>query len=401
MASYISVILTSKDRYPLIRMAVQSVLSQSFQDFELIIVDDDSQNSELLDYLADLERHPKITVIPTHIKDRKDLKMVAVMANIGLDAARGKYVSYICDDDVWMPDKLSNAVAHLGEYDMVVDAVEWFDVNGERTPEKKLSFNYPRPFENGHWKLLDAIDRTPNYICHDCVVHRKTIQRWPIDDLHPVPVDWRFWLALFHDGFRIKKIRSIGAEAYRPGVWREGLTMDEALKSRNLEGVKAMNKNKIRYAKNISGKIQILNDGNLKVYPKERVEIAHVTSPSGALYPGFVYDASLDIPEIAKIASEPAPHTPKTPEPVAEFKHPNAPDTPKSVLVQENSKVSFKKVEKPKVEKPKVEKPKAETKSKPAKKSKPEYHCSVCKTKLSGPTKTGMCRSCYNKNRKG
>ncbi len=79
---------------------VESVLRQSFADLEMIIVDDGSGDGtpDIADRFA--ERDPRVRVI------RQENSGTASARNTGIDAASGRLVSLIDNDDVWLPDYL-------------------------------------------------------------------------------------------------------------------------------------------------------------------------------------------------------------------------------------------------------------------------------------------------------
>src|SRR3989338_10329538 len=86
----VSIIMPTYNRARLINKAVDSVLKQTFKDYELIIIDDGS-----LDNTKDIVacyNDPRI------IYFRKNHKNAASARNYGLKRARGEYIAY-CDDD--------------------------------------------------------------------------------------------------------------------------------------------------------------------------------------------------------------------------------------------------------------------------------------------------------------
>ena len=96
----ISIITTVYDAKDYLPLTVQSILNQSFSDFELLLVEDGSPNGcgELCDALAATDA--RIRVI------HKPNGGPASAANAGLDAARGQYISYVDSDDLLHPDFL-------------------------------------------------------------------------------------------------------------------------------------------------------------------------------------------------------------------------------------------------------------------------------------------------------
>lgn len=110
----VSVILTTFNRPQLLQRAVDSVLAQTFKDFELIIIDDFS------------DQPPNI-----HLKDGEDRVMPIRMPyntgfwvrprNVGLMVARAPFIAYLDDDNVYLPNHLEVLYEAIknGQYDVV------------------------------------------------------------------------------------------------------------------------------------------------------------------------------------------------------------------------------------------------------------------------------------------
>lgn len=96
----ISIITSVYDAKEYLPHTVQSILDQSFSDFELILVEDGSPNGcgKLCDQLAKTDA--RIRVI------HKPNGGPASASNAGLDAAQGRYISYVDSDDLLHPDFL-------------------------------------------------------------------------------------------------------------------------------------------------------------------------------------------------------------------------------------------------------------------------------------------------------
>src|SRR5450759_3540061 len=94
-----SVIIPVYNRAHLVELAIGSVLRQTCQDFELIVVDDGSSDdsAEVVRRLA-----PQAMVLTIQNSGP------AVARNHGIQAARGRFVAFLDSDDVWYDDALSN-----------------------------------------------------------------------------------------------------------------------------------------------------------------------------------------------------------------------------------------------------------------------------------------------------
>ena len=105
-APKVSVIIPTHNRADLLPRAVSSVLCQTCDDYEIIIVDDcstdhtretvSSWNEERIRYIR-------------HTENRRQ----SCALNTGIQKARGKYVAFLDDDDEWVPTKLERQIAIL------------------------------------------------------------------------------------------------------------------------------------------------------------------------------------------------------------------------------------------------------------------------------------------------
>ena len=97
----VSVILPVYNREPWVARAIESVLAQSYRDFELIVVDDGSTDGTR----AVLERyHDRIVLL------EQPHGGAYVARNLALRHARSELVAFIDSDDVWLPHRLSSQV---------------------------------------------------------------------------------------------------------------------------------------------------------------------------------------------------------------------------------------------------------------------------------------------------
>lgn len=101
----VSVIIPTYNRAHLISRSIRSVLAQSYQDFELIVVDDDStDNTE--EIVTSFHNN-----MIRYIRLDKNSGTPAVPTNVGIGAARGQYIAVQDSDDEWLPTKLEKQMA--------------------------------------------------------------------------------------------------------------------------------------------------------------------------------------------------------------------------------------------------------------------------------------------------
>ncbi len=104
----VSVIIPSFNRGKFLGKAIESVLSQSLQEFELIIVDDGSTD-DTRSVVDNYKQHFKGVIRYQHI----DRKNAAAARNVGIRMARGRYLAFLDSDDYWCGEKLARQVAYL------------------------------------------------------------------------------------------------------------------------------------------------------------------------------------------------------------------------------------------------------------------------------------------------
>ncbi len=153
----VSVIMPTRQRAHVLGRAVRSVLSQTFRQWELIIVDDGSDDHGDPS-LATLFTDPRIFVHP------RPFEGAASARNFGLQRARGELIAYLDSDCAWFPGFLAAAVNAFADdsVDLVYGALV--------TSEHGL---------NGRRTLFDRFDRAGllrgNFIDLNVVVHRRVL----------------------------------------------------------------------------------------------------------------------------------------------------------------------------------------------------------------------------------
>jgi len=95
----VSVIIPTHNRAGMLKRAIDSVLSQTYKDFELIIVDDGSKDNTR--QVAESYKDKRIRFF-----QHKTTKGASAARNTGIKKVRGKYLAFLDDDDEWIPKKL-------------------------------------------------------------------------------------------------------------------------------------------------------------------------------------------------------------------------------------------------------------------------------------------------------
>jgi glycosyltransferase involved in cell wall biosynthesis len=104
MTPEVSVIIPTYNRRAMLLEAVDSVLAQSFESFELIVVDDGSTDGTA-EHLTRLEKRIRI--------ERIDHRGPAAARNRGVELARAPLIAFLDSDDLWSPTKLESQLAFM------------------------------------------------------------------------------------------------------------------------------------------------------------------------------------------------------------------------------------------------------------------------------------------------
>jgi glycosyltransferase involved in cell wall biosynthesis len=124
--SKVSVIILTYNRARYLRRAVRSVLSQTYQDFEVVVVDDAStdETPEVVRGFQD----PRIRYF-RHDTNRGE----SGSRNTGIQYSVGEYVAFLDDDDAWLPQKLAMQVKLLDTSPIEVGAVytSFFEIEAD------------------------------------------------------------------------------------------------------------------------------------------------------------------------------------------------------------------------------------------------------------------------------
>lgn len=125
----VSVVMSTYNRESLLPRAIESILSQTFTDFEFIIINDGSADStsEILENYARQDKRIKI------ITNRPNQGLIASL-NKGLDMARGKYIARMDDDDISLPKRFEKQVKYLDEHPEITVLGTQISPPGSMTP---------------------------------------------------------------------------------------------------------------------------------------------------------------------------------------------------------------------------------------------------------------------------
>ncbi len=166
--------------------AIESILAQTFADFEFLIIDDGStdQTPEVLKKYTD----PRIRII------RHENRGLAGTLNVGIELARGKYIARQDQDDISLPERLAKQLSYMEEHPDCGLLGTWAQiVQGDRLVER--FHRHPTDASELRYHLLFN-----NPFVHSSVILRKSVldvaRGYSTDPERQPPEDYELWSRL-------------------------------------------------------------------------------------------------------------------------------------------------------------------------------------------------------------
>ena len=184
----VSVIVPTFNRPETLRVALESILAQSFTDFEIVVVND--AGSEVSAVLNDLSHRDRIVYLRHQVN-----RGLAAARNTGIEAARGRYIAYLDDDDTYYPDHLETLVSLLQTRQCQVAYTDAFCAlqrpgdGGYQTVEKNILYSCEFDYD----RIM-----VENFIPVLCIMHEKSClaKSGRFDESLKRHEDWDLWIRM-------------------------------------------------------------------------------------------------------------------------------------------------------------------------------------------------------------
>lgn len=177
-----------------LRCAIESILNQTFGNFEFLIVDDGSQNNvqEVIDSYNDA----RITLF-----DNKKNKGLIYSLNRALDEANGEYIARMDSDDESLPERFEMQVKYLDEHpeiSLIGSSIQYFD-NSTRV------FEAPEGSDEIKFLMLKE-----NVIAHPTVMFRKSdFNDLRYDEKFKHAEDYELWVRALLRGLKFENLPKV------------------------------------------------------------------------------------------------------------------------------------------------------------------------------------------------
>lgn len=196
--SLVSVIMPVYNTGKYVLDAIQSILNQSYGNFELIIINDGStDNSEdiILSFNDDRIRY---------YKNDTNSKIVYTR-NRGLDLALGKYIAFLDSDDISDTRRLQLQVEYLeNNSDCALLGTSFYNIDGNGNKIGNAIIYSAKPEE------VPIIMLFKNYFCTSSVMFSKeALGDIRFDPNFPVAEDYEVWLKIINKGFKVANLKEV------------------------------------------------------------------------------------------------------------------------------------------------------------------------------------------------
>ncbi len=188
MSSLVSIITPSYNASKFIEETINSVLMQTYTNWELIIVDDSSVDNS-------------VEIIESYLKNDVRIKLIqleknigaAEARNIGLRMAKGRYIAFLDSDDIWMPQKLEKQLRFMQKKAIAFSFTAYQQMSADGKILKK-SINAP-PFITYNGYLKNTIIG-----CLTVIINRDLTGSFEMPNIKSSH-DMALWLEIMKRGF--------------------------------------------------------------------------------------------------------------------------------------------------------------------------------------------------------
>lgn len=206
----VSVVIPTFNRFNYLLNTIKSVKSQTFENIEIIVVNDCSSEKEYYEYNWE-ENNIHIIHLPENTKKKFGYACASYVRNKGIENSNGEYIAFCDDDDIWFPNKLELQIHAMKENNCKMSSTEGligagpYDKNRKykkynseyffKTLEKKYKeYNIS---EKGFPKIWDYkfVRKHNSVICSSVVLKRDVLEKINNFSIRPPPgEDYDCWL---------------------------------------------------------------------------------------------------------------------------------------------------------------------------------------------------------------
>ena len=202
---FISIVMPSYNHGKFISKSIDSIINQTYINWELIIVDNNSED-ETKKVLSSYESEKRIKVYFVNNNGS-----IGYSRNIGINKSKADFIAFIDSDDLWSPKKLEECVIYLKKYDFIFHDVKINVLSNS----KNKTITLPT-FYNIENNTLKALLINGNPVVNSSVITKKSLllKVGGIDETKEInrSVDFNTWLKIATVTNRFKYLKKVLGE---------------------------------------------------------------------------------------------------------------------------------------------------------------------------------------------
>ncbi|MEI3890800.1 MULTISPECIES: glycosyltransferase family 2 protein [Bacillus] len=195
---HVSIITPSYNSIRFIGETILSVQNQSYENWEMIIVDDASTDQSATKIKEIIEGDSRIRILSL-----KENVGAAKARNLAIEEARGRYIAFLDSDDIWLPHKLKTQLLFMEEMDVDFSYTSYSLID-ENSNELNREVNVPE-FMDYHYLAGNTIIG-----CLTVMLDREKISYIEMPSMQPE--DTALWLNLLSEGYEARGIQQVLAK---------------------------------------------------------------------------------------------------------------------------------------------------------------------------------------------
>lgn len=215
----VSIIIPTYKRADFLDRLLKSIVGQTYQNYEVIIIDDNSPNEN--DYKKIVEKYSSIIKELRYVRNKIN-KGAPYSRNIGINMSKYELLALVDDDDEWLPMKLEKQVK-LFENPKIGICYTWTNAVDE---SNNIVHEYKSNFSG---KVLKDIIKECFIPSPSVMVTKKAIVNSGLfDESFPSCQDWDMWTRIIKNDFECDVVREVLTIYHKHG--RESIGLSERAK---------------------------------------------------------------------------------------------------------------------------------------------------------------------------
>ena len=193
MSSLISVIITYYKKKKYIKKTLESILKQSYKNYEIIFVYDEKNKRDLKYIKKLLNRFKKKKIISNRVN-----LGVAKSRNLAMKWSRGSYIAFIDSDDIWKKDKLKKQLNFMKKNSCQISFTSYNVINDKDKFLKEIKVHKDASYDSLYWSNFVGLSTV--MIC------KKNIPYSIQFPFLKTQEDFALWLSLLRKGIKMRHL---------------------------------------------------------------------------------------------------------------------------------------------------------------------------------------------------